>query len=499
MKTAHLPTAVGPAIAVKALRAATVMTMVAASIGALAAPASAAAESQVAASAVASSSAPVTLGTGHYVVRRGGDTVRIPLRARQSGEALVDLLAAAPGTDWSTLGAESAVVSVFLDGHYVSDLVVSGNAPTARQFALGHLSAGAHLVRLRFAADRSAPASTRAVLSQIRVRTFGRNSPDYLALRYAPVVYARTNPELGSPFQNATDDTPLLGWHETAPATTPGHTILIYSVVWSNEDGGTDTPALMARWGRTTDIEWVYAVEIDEHGRRVPGSDVYQAANHETLSFGGRYEGDHALLQTCTSNNNMCDTSTGSMRFFLSSLQTRPADQPREYLMDTNPWTYQTMAKEMLREHKIEPPSPTAALTPAMSDQRNYLYTVVVKKTTGFNDGDSWVGVALGVRLRGDPTVYMSNHQESSWSIQRDIPAATTVELPAGTTMADIVEVTAYRVVDGTDTGVRLDVTGIGRGFFLGADYLPGSSFLSWSGDVALTPEQPTGTLWHAP
>jgi hypothetical protein len=467
-----------------------VIAMMAASIGAVATPASATAESPAAAT--------VTAGTEHYVVRRGGDTVRIPLRVKHSGEALVDLLAAAPGTDWSTLGAESAVVSVFLDGRYVTDLVVSGDAPTARQFALGHLSAGAHLVRLRFAADRSAPASTRAVLSQLRVRTFGKNDPDYLALRYAPVVYARTNPELGSPFQNAITDTPLLGWHEATPAATPGHTTLTYSVVWSNEDGGTNTPALMARWGRSTDIEWVYAVEIDQHGKRVPGSDTYQAANHQTLTFGGRYEGDHALLQTCTSNNNMCDTSIGSMRFFLSSLQTRPTDKAREYLMDTNPWTYQIMAKEMLREQKIEAPSPTAALTPEVSDQRNYLYTVVAKSTSAANDGASWVGVALGVRLRGDATVYLSDHQEPTWSIQRDIPAATTVELPAGTTVDDVVEVTAHRVVAGTDTGARVDVTSIGRGFFLGANYLPDSSFLSWSGDLALTPEQPTATLWQA-
>jgi hypothetical protein len=463
-------------------------------IGVLAAPAPAAAAGQTTAKAGTETA---TETPGRYVVRRGEGAVRIPLRTRQAGEALVDVAAAAPGTDWSTAGAESAVVSIFVDGRYVTDLVVSGDTPTGRQFALGHLRAGAHLVQLRFAADRSAPASTRAVLSQLRVRTYPKASSDYLALRYAPVVYARTNPELGSPFQNAITDTPLLGWHEATPADTPGHTRLTYSVVWSNEDGGTDTPALMARWGRSTDIEWVYSVEVDEHGRRVAGSDYYQAADHQILRFAGRYEGDHALLQTCTANNNMCDTSNGSMRFFLSSLQTRPADKAREYLMDINPWTYRIMAKEMLREHKIEPPSPVAALTPEVSDQRNYLYTVVTKQTAAFNDGDSWVGVAIGVRLRNGST-YLSNHQVPDWSIQRDIPAATTVELPAGTTVADIVEVTAQRVVSGTDTGARVDVTSIGRGFFLGRDYLPGASFLSWNGDLTLTPDQPSATIWHA-
>ena len=35
-----------------------------------------------------------------------------------------------------------------------------------------------------------------------------------------------------------------------------------------------------------------------------------------------------------------------------------PADRAREAIMDANPWTYQVMAKEMLREGKIEARSP---------------------------------------------------------------------------------------------------------------------------------------------
>jgi hypothetical protein len=46
---------------------------------------------------------------------------------------------------------------------------------------------------------------------------------------------------------------------------------LQYSIIWSNEDGGTNTPQLMARWGRSTDIEWIYRVEVDQNANRVPG------------------------------------------------------------------------------------------------------------------------------------------------------------------------------------------------------------------------------------
>jgi hypothetical protein len=151
--------------------------------------------------------------------------------------------------------------------------------------------------------------------------------------RYAPVVYGRDTAALGNLYQNAITDTPLIAWHETAPAATAGHTVVTY----------------------------------------------------QPLHFTGRYEGDHALLETCTSNNNMCDVVDDPMRFFLSALQTRPADQAREYQMDVNTWTYQILAKEMIREGKIEPPSPVTALTPDASDQRNYLYAVVKKTTQGAN------------------------------------------------------------------------------------------------------------------
>jgi hypothetical protein len=193
----------------------------------------------------------------------------------------------------------------------------------------------------------------------------------------------------------------------------------------------------------------------------------------------------------------MCDVVDDPMRFFLSTLQTRPADQPREHLMDTNTSTYEIMAKEMIREGKIEAPGPGTAATPEVSDQRNYLYAVVKKTTQGVNSGTSWVGVALGVKLTGGDTVYLSNHVDPTWSLQRDDPAATTVELPAGTTVDDIAEISVHRVVVGTDTGAPVHVTHLGRGFMLGANDLPGTAILDWSGDAELTAATPEAVLWR--
>ncbi len=431
-----------------------------------------------------------------FVVHRDGRSVRMPVRAATSGEALLDLTVAAPGTDWAVDGKESAVLSVYVDRRYETDVVVTGGAPVAQQLALGHLNRGPHIVELRFAGERSAPAARRVEVSHFALDVHGRADADYSALRFAPILHGRDLAAYGDANQNATTDTPLIAWHETASASEPGHTRLTYSIIWSNEDGGTNTPALMARWGRTTDIEWIYAVELDEHGERVPGSDTYQAPSHQTLHFQGSYQGDHPQLQTCTSNNNVCDEVDNPMRFFPSALGTRPAGAAREAVMDANPWTYLVMAKEMIREGKIEAPAADTPTTPEVSDQRNYLYAVVKKSTEGANSGSSWVGVALGVRLKSGDTVYLSHHGQPDWSLQRDDPAATTVELPAGTTQADIAEITAHRVVVGTDSGAAVHVTGIERGFLLGQDYLPQPSFVSWSGDVALTAAQPSAVLW---
>src|SRR5690606_30545121 len=295
---------------------------------------------------------------GTIVVDRGGPARSLPFTAPRDGEAVITFAASAPGVSWARKGAESAVVSIEVDGRKATDLVVPSSEPVERSLGLGRVRKGRHKVTLRFAGG-SAPAAERVRLTGTRVRVPSENA---VALRHAPIVAGRTGWPFGDPYQNATTDTPLLAWHETRPAATPGHRVIEYSMVWSNEDGGTDTPALMARWGRTTDIEWVYRVEVDESGRRVEGTAVYQAPLHLTFQFTGRYEDDHPVLQTCTDNNNMCDVVSPDppLRFLLDASGTRPAGRAREAVMDREPWTYRVAAQEMVREGKIERPSDPA-------------------------------------------------------------------------------------------------------------------------------------------
>ncbi|CAG6397718.1 hypothetical protein NMG29_00870 [Streptomyces cocklensis] len=436
-------------------------------------------------------------GQGHapeVTVRRGGPARTVPFVVRGSGEAVVTLESQAPGVSWGTAGSESAVVSAYVDGRYATDIVIPADQPISRSFSLGRLDRGPHRLEFRFAADRSPQGARSARLGAVAVQVYGENTDMGLILRNAPVYYGRNLPGLGSAFQSATTDAPLYSYHEVLPAKTPGHRILQYTVIWTNEDGGTNSPALMARWGRTTDIEWAYDVEVDAEGTPVPGTGVYQAANHQTLVFAGAYEGNRPRLETCTSNNNLCDTVDDPMRFSPAPVQELPAGQPREHMMDVNPWLYPVMAQEMAREGKIESPSDPA--TPQLGDQRTYLYLAVAHTATPSTDAGS-VGLSIGVRLKGDPTLYRSNHVDPTWSITREGTAATTVELPAGTTQSDIAQIVALRTPV-AETGASLTVTAVTRAFFLQQDYLPSGSFADWTGSAVLTPDAPEATLWQA-
>ncbi|MFC5752689.1 hypothetical protein [Actinomadura rugatobispora] len=433
---------------------------------------------------------------GTLVVERDGPARTIPFTAARDGEAVIRFAAAAPAVSWARQGAESAVLAIDVDGRHVTDLVVPGLEAVPRSLGLGHVRQGEHRVTLRFL-NASAPAARRVTLARPKVHM---PTADQTALRHAPVVVGRTGWPFGDPYQNVRTDTPLIAWHESRPAATAGHRVLEYSVVWSNEDGGTDSPALMARWGRTTDVEWVYRVEVDETGRRVEGTGVYQGPQHLTLKFTGRYEGDHPVLQTCTSNNNMCDViSPGApLRFLPDASRTRPADRAREVVMDREPWTYRVMAQEMLREGRVEKPSDPD--TREVGNPRTYLFVELAKKTGGPTQGwGSAPGVTLGVRLKDDTSrLYRSDHGERTWSIERDGPAATTIELPAGTTVDDIAGIEAVRQPVGLgDNGAPATVTALHRGFFLGRTYLPRPSAITWNGSVTLTPQTPVATLWR--
>ncbi|CUU58678.1 hypothetical protein Ga0074812_12154 [Parafrankia irregularis] len=439
------------------------------------------------------------------VLERAAETT-VPFSVATAGEVVLDITTEAPGVSWGTVGSESAVVSMFVDGNYTTDLVIPASFAIRRSLALGSLTAGEHALRLQFAADRSPQGSTQAKLSRFAFRTITPGDSHYAAARNAPVLYGRTTPNPAllagtpatGPYQNALTDSPLVAFYSETETAISGHRLLTYSMIWSNEDGGTSTPALMAQWGRTTDIEWTYRVEVDAAGNAVPGSATVQGPDHVDTPFTGKVEGTHPVLQTCTLNNNICNQTDGQMRFSLAvGDPLDPVNQAREHVMDENPWTYWVMAQEVNREGKVTE-APEASSTEQIADPRTYLYLVLRKTTSKPNTDNAWIGVSVGVRLSGNPTTFRSNQVYPAWSLERDSPAQTAIALPPGTVAEDIASIQATRVVGkGYDTGASVQIDSIEQAFFLDPDGLPQESFLFTPAKATLTAGSPTATLFR--
>src|SRR5262249_53848484 len=182
------------------------------------------------------------------------------------------------------MGREAAVLRLSVDGRYSQHLVLlRGDEPAPYAVHLGALTAGFHRLRLDLDGRLSAPEVDAVSVSGIVFRTTVLGEAGYAATAHAPILYAR--PGTLEQFS----DLPLVVWYETDR--TDRGTRYRYSVVFTNEDGGTPVDRLMATWGRTTDIEFVYAVELDGAGRAL--EETYQADGHKLLAFDGRHECGH--------------------------------------------------------------------------------------------------------------------------------------------------------------------------------------------------------------
>src|SRR5262249_29881485 len=152
------------------------------------------------------------------------------------------------------------VLVLEIDGRYSQHLILTrGEGPAEYPVLLGAMTAGTH--RLRARVDRAwTPRAVSAVtIDDVRVTPTARAAPQHRAPAFAPTIHVRANA-----YRRFTD-VPLVMWYET-DATARG-TRIRYSVIFSNEDGGTPADRLMATWGRLTDIEYVLGIEFAPDGR----------------------------------------------------------------------------------------------------------------------------------------------------------------------------------------------------------------------------------------
>lgn len=389
-----------------------------------------------------------------------------PFQLKTEAEVLLDLTASAPRTSWATAGSETAVASIFVDGRYNQDVFLFAGARLfTYRVILGRFRAGEHALRVDFNRKRSAAKATAIDIQDAKISFVDRASPDYQALSLAPIVYARPN-TIGR-----FSDIPLLMWCETERA--EALTTFRYSVIFTNEDGGTQTSALMARWGRTTDIEWIYEVQVDAEGRL--RSSTFQGVEHKTQNFSGKEENGHPAIYVVSDNNNVSDHGESEMRFAPRPIPFDLSHSSREEIMDRHPWIYSVMAAELQREGKI---SETSRGGNQMADPRHYLYLDASSEVNG-------TALSFAVKLKGNGKWYESDLGINYYRIDRSGYFRTTVRLPAESTIDQIQKIAVRCDVAGNprggeeikklaDADCRLNT--LNKAFMLKANFEPGPS-----------------------
>ena len=277
-----------------------------------------------------------------------------------------------------------------------------------------------------------------------------------------------------------------------------------YSVIFSNEDGGTPADRLLATWGRLTDIEYIYGIEFDHSGNVI--AETYQGKDHKILAFEGRREGRHPLLYVATDNNMVSSEGTELQRYALAPIPFDLTQASREAVMDENPWTYAVTAQEARREGRVSAsPSPgkkmifdparyavlEACASPSSADYATFTFSMGVSEAEGKTRFyDSSVGVRA-FRISRAPDNFPNGCFRGA------------VALPQGTAPENV---TALRVraftkpprkgepaADKRTATPRL--LRISKLFLMGSGDLPEPSLFSWTGDEALVLDGPPVTL----
>ncbi len=336
--------------------------------------------------------------------------------SEHAAEFRVQLRARTPGASWEDARRACGVLTVSIDERYEQHVFLAGNGEWAGyEFIVGPVAPGLHAIRLDWMRDWTPDLAQAPELRDVRLEPLRQDDPALEPVLRAPSIWLRAD-TIGR-----FSDVPLALYWERLKAP-PGER-LVYTLIMTNEDGGTNTERLMARWGRTSDIEWCYA----HAGAGDAREDSYQGRDHETLAFRGRYDGWHPNLYDVTLNNIFSDAPSGAAQ----TVRVRPlpvfadlARSTRESVMERFPWLYAVMAAEMEREGKIESPGDPA--TAAVSDLRNYAYVELCAEQRGTE-------LRFEVQLTHSERWFSSDHLDPKARIERSGCVRSSVELPPGT------------------------------------------------------------------
>jgi hypothetical protein len=399
-----------------------------------------------------------------------GEALEQQVTVSSPGEGWVALVLQVPGTCWGR--AEAGVLALTVDGGRRQEIIVAtGERPTEYVRALGALGPGRHVVRVEHDPLLSATPASVVRVHSMRIGCLDSRSESAFVWRHSPVLHYRA---IDSPLDSTTTDTPLVLFYRWAGED------LEYHVIYSHEDEGTDLTGLLARWGHTTDIEWVLRVVRDPAGRAV--REEFQGPDHRTCLFQGMRDfGHHPVLQVATRNGLVTDRVHVPHRVALAPLLAQPPGEPREGVQHRVPWVYRVSALEVVRQVPLEQDPVPASLAPA--DPRCYLYVQWTRVSGPAGPLETLV------RVRG--RWYSSAWGRRELACEGPDAESTAVKLPAHTTEADV-EAIALRALSVPPAQAEVRLV---RAFFLDGSYSPRPPVAS-GGACRLTSSHPQATVW---
>jgi hypothetical protein len=343
--------------------------------------------------------------------------------------------------------AAVGAVELKIDGQYTQHVLMTpGTGRTTYDALVGPLEAGAHRITFEPSPLWSWPAGLE--VARVSTRVVAAGSETGLVVGHSPTLGIRAD-TIGT-----ASDVPLVLYAEDDRRN--GRGWIRYSVIISHEDGGTPAPALMARWGRTTDIELIYEVEID--GTRVV-QDRFQGPDHEIRRFAGTLEGRHPQLLIATLNNMFIDRGKS-----LASVRPVPRTvnldrRTRESVMDDNPWIYPLMARELVAEKRIGT---------QIEDPREFLYVEA---------GLALEHAAASVKVGSDGAGWKdSTRGRADLAVNRNGWVRIAVHAPSRAAALKWECRAIPSAAAGTVPRCRIEWA---RVFRLGQDYLPGGNIIS--------------------
>ena len=403
-------------------------------------------------------------------------------RLERAGEAVASVRASCERCDWGARGREGAVLVLSVDGSESQRVVLTRGARGDYRVLLGALPAGEHRLAIAVDERHSARGTGRVRVELVGIEAVAEGEPGHETLAHAPIVHTRK----GS--LRRFSDVPLVAWVETHAAGDGGRE-LRYSIVFSHEDGGTPLDRLMATWGRATDVELVYEVELDASGRvRRAG---YQGKDHVMKPFAGRREGSHPVLYVVTKNNMLSDRGPGTPRVAPAPVAFSLDGVSREAVMDAHAWTYRVSGQEVRREGRVRADArPGSGRIP---DPRRFAYLEGCGSV-------SETRLAFEVAVpgeSGDVEWHASDGGRPDFRVARDGCFRAAVALPEGVSVSEVRALRLRAHTRPPRRGERPLPPGTGSAridrinllFGLDADDRPEPSVLRWTEGAFLEPD----------